>query len=72
MVKIRVPNARGHYEMNGFEIDVDDRDIIIRTSNAAENKDRYQREKRPPEKRGDDPRIGPVTGGILRKFGLLE
>jgi hypothetical protein len=32
MGKIRIPNARGHYEMDGFDIDVDDRDIIIRTT----------------------------------------
>lgn len=32
MGKIRIPNARGHYELDGFDIDVDDRDIIIRTT----------------------------------------
>ena len=67
-MKIRVPNTRGHYEMNGFEIDVDDRDIIIRTSSAAENKERYRREERPPEKK--DPAIGPVTSKILKSIGF--
>ena len=67
-MKIRVPNTRGHYEMNGFEIDVDDRDIIIRTSSAAENKERYQREQKPQARK--DPAIGPITGSLLKKIGL--
>jgi len=67
-MKVRIPNTRGHYEMQGLEIDVDDRDIIIRTSAAAENKERYQREKQPEKQR--DPSIGPVTSRLLNKLGL--
>jgi hypothetical protein len=67
-MKVRIPNTRGHYEMQGLEIDVDDRDIIIRSSASAENKERYQREKQPEKRR--DPAIGPVTSRLLSKLGL--
>lgn len=31
--KIVIPNTRGHYEFDGFEIDIDNRDIVIRPNN---------------------------------------
>lgn len=67
-MKVRIPNVRDHYEMNGLEIDVDDRYITIRTSAKAEEKERYQREKQPEKQR--DPAIGPVTSRLLNKLGL--
>jgi hypothetical protein len=67
-MKVRIPNTRGHYEMQGLEIDVDDRDIIIRSSASAENKERYQREKQPEKQK--DPEIGPLTSKLLNKLGF--
>lgn len=71
MTKISIPNRTGHYELDGFEVDVSDRDIIIRTSHAKENKDssKKKEEDQKPRSKGE-PTIGPVTGGLLDAVGI--
>lgn len=74
MVKIRIPNTRGHYEMEGFEIDVDDRDIIIRSSHARENQKNTSRFHNTPEPLRREPESENASllssiGKISRVFG---
>lgn len=71
MGKVTIPNKVGHYEVDGIELDVFEKDIIIRTSYAKENRrEREQDKPRKKETRQDDAYIGPVTGTILGKLGI--
>lgn len=73
MKKVVIPNRTGHYELEDLEVDVSDRDIIIRKSYASENKERVKKEIHQVEKErkdGKEPTIGPVTGGLLDAVGI--
>lgn len=73
MTKISIPNRTGHYELDGFEVDISDRDVIIRSSHAKENKEKTREMEREPEQKSrskGEPTIGPVTGGILDAVGI--
>jgi hypothetical protein len=77
MAKASIPNVNGHYEMNGIEIDVGDRQIIVRVGEGNRDKNydssRHHpskpQEKR-PEKKDDSP-FGPVTTKLLQGAGIL-
>lgn len=73
MKKVVIPNRTGHYELEDLEVDISDRDIIIRRSYASENKDRVKKEIQQVEKEHkskQEPTIGPVTGGFLDAVGI--
>ena len=61
MTKNIIPNMPGHYEFPGVEIDIFDKQIIIRTYHQQgdrnwkknQNHDQQKRDQ-PPQKRGDD------------------
>jgi hypothetical protein len=77
MAKASIPNVNGHYEMNGIEIDVNDRQIIVRVGEG--NRDRNydtsrHHQQKPVEKRADkkeDSPFGPVTTKLLQNVGIL-
>jgi len=77
MVKAIIPNVDGHYEMNGIEIDVSARQIIVRTDAGRhpgrENQPKQDRVKQNgPVNKDNESMFGPVTTGILQKVGLLD
>lgn len=70
MPKAVIPNIVGHYEMSGFEIDVYDKQIVIRTS--GDNRPRQENHHEPNKKEtkkestiADDLGMGPITRRIL-------
>lgn len=73
MSKHVIPNQIGHYELSGIEVDVYDKQIIIRTSFAKENKERVSNEiskaSHKDEKKdrtlADDLNMGPLTRKLL-------
>lgn len=77
MAKAIIPNVDGHYEMNGIEIDVTSRQIIVRTEGGRhpgrDNQPRQRPDQPREQKKEEEPSIfGPVTTKLLQGAGILE
>jgi hypothetical protein len=68
MSKLVIPNVPNHYEGSGFEVDVTNNQIIIRTKGPEP--ERFHKERQKPQQQ--DPVIGPISTMLLKGIGFLK
>jgi hypothetical protein len=69
MAKAVIPNIVGHYEMSGIEVDVNDKQIVIRHEGTRKEKQSDDQDRKPQKKDSGSP-FGPITTKLLGKIGL--
>jgi len=70
MSKLIIQNIPGHYEGSGFEVDVNMAQIVIRSKGPEP--ERFHKEQQREKPRQQDPAIGPISSGILKRIGFLK